>query len=110
MRRGALLCTSLFATTLLVGCGGNDGPPGGPDGGVDVADTSVGSDAADASDAPDYGPTAKHVPPALAYDFGGPVLDAPNVVPVFFGGDPQEATLEAFLTKLAASTYWPAVT
>lgn len=41
---------------------------------------------------------------------GGPVLTAPNVVPIFFPNDGAESTLESFMTQLAASTFWPAAT
>jgi hypothetical protein len=44
--------------------------------------------------------------------FGGPVLTAPVVQPIFFGSavDPEtEPYVEGFLPALASSTYWPGV-
>ena len=41
---------------------------------------------------------------------GGPVLASPKVIPIFFGSDPLQGRIEAFLRELASSTYWEAVT
>jgi hypothetical protein len=40
----------------------------------------------------------------------GPVLDAPNVVPIFFKNDLTQSTVEDFLSQLPSSTYWSATT
>ena len=53
---------------------------------------------------------APHASPPQAVSSGGPVLDAPNIVPIFFAGDSFQSSLEDFLRQLAASSYWPAVT
>jgi hypothetical protein len=53
---------------------------------------------------------ASHAPAPQAVNSGGPVLAAPNIVPIFFGGDPLQPEIEAFLAALATSSYWPAVT
>jgi hypothetical protein len=58
----------------------------------------------------DAGYPAPHATAPQVESFGGPVLAAPNVVPVFFGNDPLQSQIEQFLTKLAGSSYWPAVT
>jgi len=44
-----------------------------------------------------------------AVNAGGPVLAAPNVVPVFFSGDGLESDLEDLLSQLPASAYWGAL-
>ncbi len=44
-----------------------------------------------------------------AENAGGPVLNAPNVVPVFFSGDGLESDLEDLLSQLPASAYWSAL-
>ncbi|HEY1960734.1 MAG TPA: hypothetical protein VGH28_34215 [Polyangiaceae bacterium] len=38
--------------------------------------------------------------------YGGPVLDAPNVIPIFFANDDKESKVEDFLNQLAASPFW----
>jgi hypothetical protein len=38
------------------------------------------------------------------------VMMTPNVVPIFFANDPQQAQIEQFLTELKTSTYWPTAT
>lgn len=52
--------------------------------------------------------TAFDLPQALSV--GGPVLIAPRVQPIYFDGFPYPRAMDAFLTALAASTYWPIVT
>jgi hypothetical protein len=78
----------------LAACGDNELLPDGPP--------------ADA--APDAWSPAAHEAPPIVTTSGGPVLAAPKVVPVFFAGDGSaQATIETFLTDLAASSYWPTV-
>jgi hypothetical protein len=64
--------------------------------------------AADA--APDAWSPAAHEAQPVAMSFGGPVLAAPEIVPIFFSGDDTaQAQLETFMNEVATSTYWPTV-
>ena len=62
----------------------------------------------------DGGPNAKSYP-AYPYSLpelvssGGPVLANPTIVPITFDGDPMRDDIEAFVTKLASSSYWKAI-
>ncbi len=38
--------------------------------------------------------------------YGGDVLDAPNVIPVFFANDDKQSMIEDFLHQLAGSSFW----
>ena len=50
-----------------------------------------------------------HVPPPQVVSNGGPILAAPEIVPIFFAGDADmQGQVEAFLHALAASPYWTA--
>lgn len=83
------------------------------DAGKDAArDDAASGDAGAASVDADAGPfvSANHDPPPEARTLGGPVLDHPHIVPIFFPNDALEADVERFLTALAGSTYWTAVT
>ncbi len=42
--------------------------------------------------------------------YGGSVLTAPNVVPIFYANDPLQADVVAFLGQLVGSSYWTATT
>lgn len=44
-----------------------------------------------------------------AAPLGGPVLTSPRVQPIYLPGFPYATQMDAFLTKLAASSYWPTV-
>jgi hypothetical protein len=102
---------------LAAGCGaGNsvssrdggtlaDGVIGGPE--ARPTDGAGSEAASDASKAPYPAP---HAPPPQAIDYGGPVLTAPQVVPIFFQDDALQGQIETFLKELATSTYWPGVT
>jgi hypothetical protein len=111
-----------WALLLVVGCGGQIeqvredagvetgvyipcGPDPEPESGVRDSGTKDTSP-------PDtsVGYPAPHVPAPQAVSSGGPVLDAPNIVPIFFADDLYQSSLEDFLRQLAASSYWPAVT
>ncbi len=41
---------------------------------------------------------------------GGPIIATPTVVPVFFGADALQGSLESFLHALSSSTFWTATT
>ncbi len=44
------------------------------------------------------------------YDYGGPVLTKPVVVPIFFANDADRPQVESFLGALASSSYWARAT
>jgi hypothetical protein len=100
----ALLSLFTFA------CGGavNATPDAGTtdDAGPPPADASPAVDAQADVTKPDAGFPAAHPAAPQVQDYGGPVLDAPNVVPVFFANDPDQAKVEDFLKQLAASSFW----
>jgi hypothetical protein len=82
---------------VLAACGTHH-EGGGPDGSPDTP--------------PDTGPfmEAPHPSPPVVMNAGGTVLATPKVVPVFFANDTAAQTdIEAFLTALAPSSYWAAV-
>src|SRR4051812_17448301 len=49
-------------------------------------------------------------PPPQVTTFGGKVLAAPKIQPIFFAGEPTQPDVEKFLGQLAKSAYWTAVT
>jgi uncharacterized membrane protein YgcG len=75
------------------------------DGASDVTADSGGSEAA-----PIAGYPAPHGELPRVESFGGPVLRAPRVVPVFFAADPSQSQIEQFLMELSSSAYWTATT
>jgi hypothetical protein len=111
------------ALLLVMGCGGQAVDrvkedagvetgvylPCGPDPEPEGGSRDVGANETSLPDT-SVGYPAPHVPAPQAIDYGGPVLDAPNIVPIFFADDPFQSSLEDFLRQLAASSYWPAVT
>jgi hypothetical protein len=111
----------LFATAFaLMACGGatGDATDAGDEEIIVVKkDAGVVIDAGsfDASEAStvvhtDAGYPAPHPAAPQVVNGGGPVLTAPNVVPVFFANDSLEPSLESFMTELAASTFWSEAT
>jgi hypothetical protein len=87
-----------------------NGPVLGDDGGAD-ASGPTGGDAANAVDAeiPDGYPAPFAAPPQVV-DYGGPVLQNPKLVPVFFSGDDPTFTakLTDFVSNLGATPYFAA--
>jgi hypothetical protein len=76
---------------------------------ADAGDTSsdAGAPAVDADNgAPSTQYPAPHPAIAQVQTFGGAIIAAPHVVPVFFPGDEYEAQLETYLQQLAASKPW----
>jgi hypothetical protein len=53
---------------------------------------------------------AAHASLPQVQTFGGPVLTAPKVIPVFFANDPLQSQIEQFLAELVGSAYWTATT
>jgi hypothetical protein len=85
------------ATGTTTGSGGSGGAGSGTGG---VADAG--------SDAPVAGYPAPFATPPEVMDLGGPVLDKPRFVPVFFAGDDAsfQAQLEDFIAKVGATQYF----
>jgi hypothetical protein len=101
---------------LFLACGGDDSTTqdAAPvDSGVkhfDVVSEDVVAEVTPPPPKPDAGYPGPHSDPPQVINYGGTVLTAPNVVPIFFGSDPYQTDIESFLTQLAASTFWGAVT
>ena len=68
----------------------------------DDAASDAGDDAPSGSDYPATHPAM----PTVADFRRGPARPTPRFIPVFFPNDAMQSTIEDFLTKLAASTYW----
>jgi hypothetical protein len=83
---------------------------GGSSDAMPTADAPVAPDSSPGADAAIPGYPAVHATPPEVLTYGGPVMMAPNVVPIFFANDPFQAQIEQFLTELKASSYWPAAT
>ncbi len=75
---------------------------------ADAGDTNA--DDAGAADADNGAPSTQYPAPHPAVPqvqtFGGPVISAPHIVPVFFPNDEYETQLETFLQQLAANKDW----
>jgi hypothetical protein len=136
MTRQHLLLIALFATAPFLGlaCGSsstsNTSQPIGNDGSTDGHVQPESGTTADANDAPsssdspgdaapdvvDNGEASTNYPaphpplPTLTNANHGPVLTTPKVYFVFYPNDPNEAALQAFAPKFAASTYWTTTT
>jgi hypothetical protein len=61
------------------------------------------------SDAAAVYPAPHPAPPQIVKQ-GGPVLAAPNFIPIFYPDDPLKNDTVAFLTAMTASTYWSTTT
>jgi hypothetical protein len=106
---GGLACSSGLSAPMVGDAGRPETSVGGPEAGRDASHESSGSDAAeDRSNNAPY--PASHPATPKATWFGGPVLTAPQLVPIFFADDPLESEIESFLTAFAASSFWPTVT
>jgi hypothetical protein len=102
------LCLSLFA------CSGDSNNPSdaSPETGVIHFDASV--DAAPEAEAAapkiDAGFPGPHPAVPQVQSFGGAVLTAPNVVPIFYASDPLQSDVEKMLAATVGSSYWKATT
>jgi len=114
---GPIACGSVtFAQT------GGSGGSGGGSGGADTTTTTTSSSVATTTStgtggtvdhgAPSDVYPAPHAPPPQAVSYGGPILAAPRIVPVFFSNeDPTlRAQLEDFSSKIGATAFWAANT
>jgi len=100
---------SLACALLLCACGGDDSTQ--PDGSSDASPNDAAQEAeAEAAPKIDAGYPGPHPAVPQVETFGGAVLAAPNVVPIFFPNDPVQTDVETFLTQLAASTFWTSAT
>jgi hypothetical protein len=122
-------CAAIGVPFLSWACGGTttgigNNPDGGashhPDagGGVDVmtsGDTSTNPDVIAPKDAAnDKGMVsmtypAAHPPMPQVVSGGGPVVVAPNFIPVTFPSDPYQTQIVAFTMGIGASTYWSTI-
>jgi len=125
--RSSAAITSLYAaatllnSTLACGCGSESPSPQvaapltAPDAGADASGDSgdaapeTGVDAAPDA-VPLAGYPAVHATLPRVETFGGPVLRAPNVIPVFFSDYSLQPQIEQFLSQLEGSSYWTATT
>jgi hypothetical protein len=100
---------------LFTACSGGEGSPSAPASCLDGGGSGDANGNADADATPGPPPDGSFLPAIHAElprveNRGGPVLDAPVVVPVFFANDSMQAQIEQFLTQLAGSAYWSATT
>jgi hypothetical protein len=116
-----LITSTIFAVVTSLAffhCGGDTSSQ--PDSGGDDASDIDSGDQVDAQ--VDAGPDVDNGAPSTTYpafkidapqvqNFGGALLTAPKVVPVYFANDDTTFTgnVTTFLDKLPASTYWPAI-
>jgi hypothetical protein len=104
----ALLAVASAATFQLAACGGStDAPTPTQDAATDVADLDAGPDV---TERPDVGYPGPHPAAPKVESYGGPVLDKPVVVPIYFGADPFKADLDKFLAALPGSSWWKTTT
>lgn len=98
----------LFLSTLAVACGGStpDTGDGGDDAGATDDATPAETGTPDTGTKVDAGFPGPHPDVPQVQTYGGPVLTAPKVIPIFFPNDPDQAKVEDFLGKIAASPYW----
>jgi len=92
----------LLLALVLTACGSNSNHAG-PDASNPTPDAAQ-------PDAPQGFVEAPHPTQPIVGNAGGHVLSAPRVVPIFFANDATaKQQLEMFLTQMAASSYWPAI-
>jgi hypothetical protein len=131
MRLRFTCITASFVSVVAIGCGSSDSPSeqstgtsgsstgvggqggsggdgvGGGGGDVSVSSSASGSTGVGGSGA--FVP-ADHPAAPQVVTLGGPVLSAPKVVAFTYDNDVNRADVDTFMTELAASSYWPAVT
>jgi len=96
---------------LLCACSGDDASQ--TDASSDASPTSDVTQEPEAEAAPpkiDAGYPGPHPAAPQVETFGGAVLTAPNVVPIFFPNDPVQTDVETFLAQLASGTFWASAT
>jgi hypothetical protein len=106
------LCNGGSSDAGTADAGVDAGPPAADAGEPDAGEADAG-EATDAGFVPyDGGYPAPFPAPPQVIDFGGPVLKAPKIVPIFFANDePTEvAQIANFDETVGASQYWSLVT
>ncbi|HSQ62864.1 MAG TPA: hypothetical protein VLM85_06600 [Polyangiaceae bacterium] len=96
----------LLVSTMALACGGSTpdtGDAGDTQDAAPAVETGPGDGGTPKIDAGFPGPHPS-VPQVETY--GGSVLTAPKVIPIFFSNDADQSKVEDFLGKLAASPYW----
>jgi hypothetical protein len=92
----------LLLALALAACSSPHASTPGPDASTPIPDASPDATAGFVE--------ADHPAQPTIGTLGGAVLAAPRVVPVFFANDAQaQQQLEMFMTQMAASSYWPAI-
>jgi hypothetical protein len=111
------LCAAWALAIEAFGCGGDSGhgsPADASDEGFMVITLDSGrrdGASSEASTGRDAGPyPAPHAPAPQVITYGGPILPAPRVVPIFFANDPLQGPIEQSLVALVGSAYWTAAT
>ena len=106
-----LLFGSALTFTVALGtvaCGGSTANPGPGDADTDAAlDPEAGAEVATR---PDVGYPAPHPKPPVVETYGGPVLTAPKVVPIYFGADAFKPQLDGFFAAMPGSSWWKTTT
>jgi hypothetical protein len=101
-------CCFFILSLFAAACGGTIGDlsdSGTGDAAPPPAEAGPDASPAEAS-TPDAGYPGPHPDAPQVQNYGGPVLDAPNVVPIFFANDADQSKVEDFLNQLAASSFW----
>jgi hypothetical protein len=111
----AFLASSLAGAVFAVGCSSSSSNPSSPSGddaggtGSDAASNP--GDDANTSDAIEAGAQFPAFTPAdvpQVANFGGPVMAAPKIVPIFFASDDATtvSSIKDFVSKFGATQYW----
>ncbi len=105
----AFLAFSLAAGAGIVACSSsNDDSPGAPPATTSDDAAPPATDGAGPSDAGTIFPAA-HPPLPEVLNLGGPVLDHPKLVPIFFPGFQFRTEMLDFAKKLGPTAYWHAI-
>jgi hypothetical protein len=107
MGRAAIV--AFMASALLAGCGTAGAADAPPDAAADVS-TAAPPNADAGADVEAAASSGSQPIPPQEVNLGGRVLAAPRIVPITYDGDPYRDQIEAFVTKLGASSFWHDVT
>jgi len=100
-----LTCASDLCVRVETDAGGRGGGGAGAGGGG-----GGGSGTGGATGAAGTSAVAPHAAQPQIANLGGPVLNAPKLLPIFFAGDPNRLEVEQFLEGVGTSSYWRATT
>jgi len=95
---------------LLCACSGDDASQTDASSDASPSDVTQEPEAEAAPPKIDAGYPGPHPAAPRVETFGGAVLTAPNVVPIFFPNDPVQTDVETFLAQLASGTFWASAT